>query len=99
MTSDELVDAIKRAGGVLELHGGNVKCLLPQAVAHLVSTLRERRAELVTLVRERGGRVAAFPHCPRCAGFVLYREHNIGPYECLTCGQLEIEESMARRLV
>lgn len=46
-----------------------------------------------------GGYVGPFPHCPRCASYALYRKDNIGSYECLTCGLLEIEESTARRLV
>lgn len=46
-----------------------------------------------------GKRVTVFPHCPRCASYALYRKDNIGDYECLTCGLLEIDESTARRLV
>ena len=45
-----------------------------------------------------GGRIAAFPHCPRCRSYALYRRNNTGNYECQTCGLLEIEESVARRL-
>ena len=45
-----------------------------------------------------GKRVTVFPHCPRCASYVLYRKDNIGNYECQTCGLLEIAESTARRL-
>ena len=41
-----------------------------------------------------GERVTVFPHCPRCAGYALYREHNQGDYECLTCGLMKIEESL-----
>ncbi len=39
-----------------------------------------------------------FPHCPRCASYALYRANNIGNYECLTCGRLDIPEEVARRL-
>lgn len=46
----------------------------------------------------RGERVTVFPHCPRCASYALYREHNLGDYECLTCGLQGIEESTARRV-
>jgi hypothetical protein len=99
MKADELADAIERAGGVLKLQGDNVKCLLPRAAAHLTDELKERKSELIVLLQRRGGRVAAFPHCPRCAGYALYREHNIGAFECQTCGLKGIEEGVARRLV
>jgi Zn ribbon nucleic-acid-binding protein len=39
----------------------------------------------------------AFPHCPRCASYALYRKNNVGIFECLTCGLEEITESTARR--
>ena len=39
----------------------------------------------------------AFPHCPRCASYALYRPNNIGDYECLTCGLRNIAEAVARR--
>ena len=40
----------------------------------------------------------SFPHCPRCASYYLYRKGNVGSYECLTCGVLDIPEDVARRL-
>jgi hypothetical protein len=43
-------------------------------------------------------REGAFPHCPECASFALYRQNNAGDYECLTCGLLGIEERKARRV-
>jgi len=42
--------------------------------------------------------MAAFPHCPRCASYALYRENNIGDYQCQSCGLQNIEESTARML-
>ena len=39
----------------------------------------------------------AFPHCPRCASYALYRPNNIGDYECLTCKLRNITEEVARR--
>lgn len=38
----------------------------------------------------------AFPKCPNCESFALYRPHNIGEYECLTCGMTGITEDVAR---
>lgn len=99
MTVEELADAVERAGGVLKLEGEEVRCLLPQNAAHLAGELKARKPELIALLQRRGGRVAAFPHCPRCASYALYREHNIGAFECMTCGLSGIEESVARRLV
>src|SRR5271157_751092 len=39
----------------------------------------------------------AFPHCPRCTSYALYRANNIGDYECLTCKLRNITEEVARR--
>lgn len=41
----------------------------------------------------------AFPKCPNCGSFALYRQHNLGSYECLTCDLVGIEESIARNEV
>jgi len=99
MNVAELADAVLRSGGVLKLEGNNVKCSLTADTAHLAGKLREHKPELVALLRSYGGRIAAFPHCPQCASYALYRKDNIGLYECLTCGLGGIEESTARRLV
>lgn len=98
MTAGELIDTIVRAGGVLKLEGESVRCWLPKDAAHLARELKERKPELMELLRREGGRIATFPHCPRCASYALYRENNIGEYECQTCGLVGIEESTARRL-
>ena len=45
-----------------------------------------------------GERATVFPHCPRCASYALYRENNLGNFECQTCGLQGIEESLARRV-
>jgi len=99
MSIQSLVDEILRHGGTLTLSGNTVKYRIPEDAAHLVGQLKERKPELVDLLKTRGGRVATFPHCPRCAGYALYRENNRGTYECLTCELQNIEESVARRLM
>ena len=38
----------------------------------------------------------SMPRCPKCASFALYRQKNVGTYECLTCDLAGIEESIAR---
>jgi len=38
-----------------------------------------------------------FPHCPKCASYALYRQNNIGNYECESCGLKDISEAAARR--
>ncbi len=98
MTAREAVDSIMRAGGVLAVDGDRIRYKLPPDVWHLTSILAERKAEVLEVLRRQGGRVAPFPHCPRCAGYALYREHNQGDYECQTCGLQGIEESLARRV-
>jgi Zn ribbon nucleic-acid-binding protein len=99
MTAVALVEAVAAAGGVLALEGETLRCRLPDDVAHFAQELREQKADVLAVVRGRGGRVATFPHCPRCASYALYRENNRGLYECMTCGLVEIEESTARRMV
>lgn len=99
MSMDEMVETVRQLGGVLKLEGDNVRCSLPASAAHLAGELRERKPELVALLKARGGRIAAFPHCPRCASYYLYRKNNIGLYECQTCGLEGIDEATARRVV
>jgi Zn ribbon nucleic-acid-binding protein len=98
MNVQSLVDEVVRRGGTLALSGDTVKYRLPEDVAHLAGELKEHKPELIELLRRAGGRVATFPHCPKCASYALFREHNIGNYECLTCGLQNIGEQIARRL-
>ena len=44
------------------------------------------------------GPLPSMPHCPNCGSFALYRQHNVGTYECLTCDLAGIEESIARAI-
>lgn len=99
MSPQSVVDQIVRAGGVLKLEGDRIKYRLPERVAHLADDMKRRKPELVELLRKVGGRIATFPHCPRCASYVLYRKDNIGAYECQTCGLGRIEEATARQLM
>jgi transposase-like protein len=87
MSTVEVIETVRRLGGVLKLEGDNVKCWLPKAAAHLAGELKERKPEVVALLKTRGLRVAAFRHCPRCASYYLYRENNVGNYECVSCGR------------
>ena len=98
MSTAELIDTVKRAGGVLELAGNALRCQLPKNAAHLIDLLRERKQELISALRARGGRIATFPHCPCCASYALYRPNNIGNYECLTCELQNIAPAVARRV-
>jgi len=93
-----LIEAVLRAGGLLALDGNGIRFALPQNAAQLVEGLRAHRTELMTILRSRGGRLANFPHCPKCAGYALYRRNNTGGYECQTCGMREIPEALARRV-
>jgi predicted RNA-binding Zn-ribbon protein involved in translation (DUF1610 family) len=43
-------------------------------------------------------RRSAFPRCPTCASFFLYKCENAGTYECQTCGLENIEAATARRM-
>lgn len=100
MTVETLVDQLIRGGGVLTLkEGDEVRYRVPENVEHLVEELRPFKPELIEMLRRAGGRLAAFPHCPRCASYALYRENNLGDYECQTCHLENIEESTARRLM
>ena len=99
MSVESLVDEIRRRGGTLTLSGDTVKYRLPEDAAHLAGELKQRKPELMELLRRAGGRIACMPHCPHCASYALYRENNRGTYECLTCELQNIEESVARRLM
>lgn len=94
--AEELATAIERAGGTMTLAGDNVELFLPDDLAHLLPRLREHKPELVALLRHRGGWIAHFPMCPECGAYCLYREGNVGLYECQRCGLQGIEESAAR---
>jgi Zn ribbon nucleic-acid-binding protein len=98
MTVETLIQSVKAVGGVLRLEGNSVTCWLPKDATHLAGELKQRKPELMELLRMAGGRIAYMPHCPRCASYALYRENNIGAYECQTCGLENIEEQIARRL-
>ena len=98
MKPADLVEAVKRAGGVLALDGDGIEFRLPESSMHLVEPLRVQKAEVVTLLRARGGRVAIFPHCPSCSSYALYRRSGTGDYECETCGLQDIPEAIARRM-
>lgn len=98
MTAAELVETIKRVGGTLRLHGDKIRCLLPKDSTHLTELLREHKQEVIVILRAHGGAVMAFPHCPRCSSYALYRENNIGDYDCESCGLQGIPEQIARRL-
>jgi hypothetical protein len=99
MSIETLVDEVVRCGGTLTLKDdGGVRYRIPEDAAHLVGELRAHKRELIEFLRQAGGRIAASPHCPRCASYALYRKDNLGKYECQTCGLLDIEESAARRV-
>lgn len=101
MSTDEMVEAVRQSGGVLRLEGDNVRCSLPTATVHFACELRERKPELVTMLKVRGGWVANLPRCPDsdCGSYYLYRENNVGTFECQTCGLESIDEATARRVV
>jgi len=97
VTVTELLDSVKRIGGVLEVDGDKLKCQLPKDAVYLAELLREHKQELIGIVNAHGGRLATFPHCPRCASYALYRRNNIGTFECQTCGLRDVDEAVARR--
>ena len=76
MSATELIEAIKAKGGVLTLDGGQIKFQLPKDAMYMLNLLREHKSEVTEILRARGGRVATFPHCPRCASNALYRRNN-----------------------
>jgi len=98
MTALELIESLKRLGAVLTLEAGEkIKFQVPESAAPLMGLLAQHKAAVVGILKTNGGRIANSPHCPRCASYALYRKNNIGAFECLTCGVLDIEEVRARR--
>src|SRR5450755_2119741 len=98
MTPMALVEAVLQSGGLLALDGDGIWFKLPENAVHLVEGLRAHKTEVITILRSRGGRLATFPHCPKCASYALYRSNNLGNYQCQTCGMREIPEDLARRV-
>ena len=98
MNATTLVNVVKKAGGVLALDGDGIRFRLPQDTAQLIQALREQKTEVIAILQARGGRLATFPHCPKCASYALYRSNNLGNYQCQTCGMREIPEDLARRV-
>ena len=96
LAAEELIVQIAAAGGVLELNGDRIKYRLPEGVLHLADDLRECKPEVISLLRKAGDRIAHFPACPQCGAYCLYREGNVGLYECLRCHADGIEEHAAR---
>lgn len=96
---DELIDFVVASGGILRIDGDNLVCVLPKNAEHVVGALKENKPRLIAALRECGSIAATFPRCPWCLGRYLYRENNKGTYECQTCGQAGIEESIARRVM
>jgi Zn ribbon nucleic-acid-binding protein len=112
MSMDEMVETVRKLGGVLKLEGDNVRCSLPAAAAHLADELRQHKPELLAELARRaanilhpagwlvnGQRVTVFPRCPACHSYALYRQHNLGNYECQSCGKQNITEATARDYV
>lgn len=95
-TAEDLAAAIERGGGTITLAGDNIELFLPEGLGHLLPRLKEHKPELVALLRRRGGWIAHFPMCPKCGAYCLYRERNVGLYECQRCGLHGIEERDAR---
>lgn len=98
MTAGELIETVARSGGVLEVDGELLRYKLTADCESLLPELAACKPELIALLRAQGGRVATFPHCPKCASYAVYRKDNLGDFECLTCGLLDIEEGAARRV-
>ena len=97
MNLQTVVDQIARNGGILELNPEDrIRVALPQGMGNLMDVLRERKPELLELLRRVGGRVAQFPRCTQCHSYALYRQNSVGDFECLTCGLQGIEEPAAR---
>jgi 5-methylcytosine-specific restriction endonuclease McrA len=97
VSAAELLDYVECAGWIVELDSEDLRCRLPKEAAHFAELLRRHKQELVTMIRARGGRIATFPHCPRCASYALYRRNNVGNYECQSCGLPDIAEVLVRR--
>jgi Zn ribbon nucleic-acid-binding protein len=94
----ELIQIVESAGGRFIVDGDRLGIVPKQAAAPVIDALREHKRELIDIVKARGGRIATFPHCPKCSSYSLYRKNNIGNYECQTCGLRDIEECTARRV-
>lgn len=58
MTAPELIQRIEAAGGVLTLNGDRIRYELPEDHASMVEVLRQHRAEVIQVLRDRERAVA-----------------------------------------
>lgn len=98
MTAVELIESLKRLGAVFTLEADEkVRFQIPESAASLMGMLAQHKAEVVAVLKAHGGRIATFPHCPRCASYALYQMDKTSNFECLTCGLHDISEAVARQ--
>jgi hypothetical protein len=95
----ELVESLRQTGAILTLHSGDkIRIHAPESANYIIGQLGPHKREVIEILRARGGMIAAFPHCPICASYALYRQGGVGKFECMTCGSREIPEVTARRV-
>ena len=93
-----ILEQIQQSGGILTLEDGDrIRAMLPPDVAHLSAALREKKPELLQILRTYGGHIANVPRCPVCASAALFRQRTDEPFECLLCGEQGISELASRR--
>jgi hypothetical protein len=96
--AEQLALEVERAGGTLELKGdGRISYEIPKGAEHLLPLLREHKEELISLLRRRAGRICAFPACPHCGSYHLWRHPADTQWECQGCGLAGILDADARK--
>lgn len=97
MTAEEIVNCVESSGGWLKLTPpDHIRVNVPEESGFLIDEVRRNKPAVVEVLRRRGGWVAHFPRCPVCGSYALFRDGNIGDYECLSCCKQDIPEAIAR---
>jgi hypothetical protein len=95
---EQLALEIERSGGTLELKADGRICFeIPKDAEHLLPLLREHKQELIPLLRRRAGYIRAFPACPFCGSYYLWRQPADTKWECQNCRLTGILEADARK--
>ncbi len=96
--AEQLALEVERAGGILELkEDGRICFEIPKDAEHLLPRLREHKQELIPLLRRKAGYIRAFPACPHCGSYYLWRPQADTQWECQGCGLTGILEAEARK--
>jgi hypothetical protein len=108
LTLEAMVSIIERGGGTLWLDGDEMKAFASDTAHHILSVLLVyeddlmdilQSCELKDLVKRSGGRLGCVPICPKCASNRLYKKRIEQDFQCLDCGERDINKNDTQRVM